>query len=186
MTVPLIWKKAISRWIHRGKGIRNYAECDIRHFYDHVRYSIVRKKLQKRVHDNFFLHLIDVSMRQFLVRGIPLGFFLSQWLANFLLQEMDYMVKNVYGIAHYTRYMDNLTFMDDNKKKLHRVIKGVMLWLGKHRLKLKGDWQVARFDYVKKNGKRTGRRISAMGFYFYRDRVIMRKHIMIHLAAPAR
>ena len=60
-------KKAISRWIHRGKGIRNHAVCDIRHFYDHVRYSIVRKKLQKRVHDNFFLHLIDVSMRQFLV-----------------------------------------------------------------------------------------------------------------------
>ena len=179
-------KKAISRWIHRGKGIRNHAVCDIRHFYDHVRYSIVRKKLQKRVHDNFFLHLIDVSMRQFLVRGIPLGFFLSQWLANFLLQEMDYMVKNVYGIAHYTRYMDNLTFMDDNKKRLHRAIKGVMSWLGKHRLKLKGDWQVSRFDYVKKNGKRTGRRISAMGFYFYRDRVIMRKHIMIHLAAAAR
>ena len=65
-------------------------------------------------------------------------------------------------------------------------MKCVISWSSKFRLKIKGDWELSRFDYVKKNGKRTGRRILAMGFYFYRDRVIMRKHIMIHLAAAAR
>lgn len=179
-------KKTISRWIHSGKGIRNFAQCDIRHFYDHIRYPIVREKLERRVHDNFFLYLIDLTMVQFSTRGIPLGFYVSQWLANFLLQELDYQIKCVHSVAHYTRYMDNLSFMDDNKKKLHSVLKMVRAWLGKHRLLMKGDWQVGRFDFVKKNGKRTGRRISAMGFYFYRDRITMRKHIMKHLASAAR
>lgn len=179
-------KKAVNRWIHRGKGIRNFAQCDIRHFYDHVRYSIVREKLKRRINDSFFLHLIDLTLIQFSKMGIPLGFFVSQWLANFLLQELDYKIKCVFGVAHYVRYMDNLTFMDDNKKKLHSVLKEVKRWLGKHRLRMKGDWQVARFDYVKKSGKRTGRRISAMGFYFYRDRTLMRKHIMKHLSAVSR
>lgn len=179
-------KKSVSRWIHRGRGIRNFAQCDIRHFYDHVRYPIVRKKLVKRINDSFFLHLIDIAFIQFSRKSIPLGFYISQWFANLLLQELDYKIKCTYRISHYMRYMDNLTFMDDNKKKLHSVLKEVKRWLGKHRLRMKGDWQVSRFDFVKKGGKRTGRRISAMGFYFYRDRTLMRKHIMKHLAAVSR
>lgn len=43
-----------------------------------------------------------------------------------------------------------------------------------------------RFDYTKKNGKKTGRPVSAMGWLFYRDRVIIRKHTLIHIARMAR
>lgn len=44
---------------------------------------------------------------------------------------------------------------------------------------MKGDWQVFRFEYIKKNGRRTGREVSAMGWLFYRNRVIIRKHIKL-------
>lgn len=179
-------KKALNRCIHAGKGVRNFSQCDIRHFYDNIRYNIVRKKLQRVIHDVLFLFLIDLCLIHFSKKGVPLGYYVSQWLANFLLQELDYLIKCKYGIDIYIRYMDNLTFADDNKKKLHEVLRVVKQWLGKHRLKLKNDWQVSKFDFVKKNGKRIGSRISAMGFYFYRDRVIMRKHTMLHLANVAR
>ena len=82
-------QRAIRRWIESGKGIRNFAQADIRHFYSHIQYKIVRKKLERRVKDNFFLHLIDVCMTYF-PKEMPLGFYLSQWLANFMLQELDY------------------------------------------------------------------------------------------------
>ena len=36
-------QRAIRRWIESGKGIRNFAQADIRHFYSHIQYKIVRK-----------------------------------------------------------------------------------------------------------------------------------------------
>lgn len=178
-------KKTMKRWIAKGKGIRNFAQCDIRHFYDHARYSIIRKRLVKRIKDTLFMYLIDVCLKWF-PNKLPLGFYISQWLANFLLQEIDYLIKCKLGIAHFIRYMDNFTLADDNKKKLHMAIIFIKQWLGKVRLRMKGDWQVFRFDYTKKNGKKTGRPVSAMGWLFYRDRVIIRKHTLIHIARMAR
>lgn len=178
-------KQALSRWIRSGDGIRNFAQCDIRHFYDHIKYRTVRQKLEKRIHDRLFLHLIDVCMTHFPNRA-PLGFYLSQWLANFLLQELDHDIKQKLGVAHYVRYMDNFTLSDNSKKKLHAAIRYIKQWLWKHGLKLKGDWQAFRFDYTKKNGKKTGRRVSAMGWLFYRDRTVLRKHIMLHITRVAK
>lgn len=178
-------KQAISRWIKSGNGVRNFAQCDIRHFYDHVKWKTVREKLEKRIHDRFFLHLMDVCMTHYPNR-LPLGFYLSQWMANFLLQELDHDIKQKLGVSHYVRYMDNFTMADSSKKKLHEAILYIKRWLGKRGLKIKGDWQVFRFDYTKKNGKKTGRRVSAMGWLFYRNRTVMRKHIMIHVAHTAR
>lgn len=173
-------KQALCRWIKSGKGIRNFAQCDIRHFYDHVKYKIVRKKLEKKVHDRLFMHMIDVCMTHFPNR-LPLGFYLSQWLANFMFEELDHDIKQNLGISHYVRYMDNFTMADNSKKNLHKAIAYIKQWLGRHRLKLKGDWQVFRFDYTKKSGEKTGRRVSAMGWLFYRNRTVVRKHIMLHV-----
>ena len=138
-------QRAIRRWIESGKGIRNFAQADIRHFYSHIQYKIVRKKLERRVKDNFFLHLIDVCMTYF-PKEMPLGFYLSQWLANFMLQELDYDIKCKLKIAHHVRYMDNYTLADDNKKKLHQALLYIRQVLGKMRLRMKSDWQVFRFD----------------------------------------
>ena len=138
-------QRAIRRWIESGKGIRNFAQADIRHFYSHIQYKIVRKKLERRVKDSFFLHLIDVCMTYF-PKEMPLGFYLSQWLANFMLQELDYDIKCKLKIAHHVRYMDNYTLADDNKKKLHQALLYIRQALGKMRLRMKNDWQVFRFD----------------------------------------
>ena len=178
-------QRAIRRWIESGKGIRNFAQADIRHFYSHIQYKIVRKKLERRVKDNFFLHLIDVCMTYF-PKEMPLGFYLSQWLANFMLQELDYDIKCKLKIAHHVRYMDNYTLADDNKKKLHQALLYIRQVLGKMRLRMKSDWQVFRFEYTKKNGKKTGRCVSAMGWLFYRSKVLIRKRILLHVERIAR
>jgi retron-type reverse transcriptase len=34
-------QRAIRRWIESGKGIRNFAQADIRHFYSHIQYNPV-------------------------------------------------------------------------------------------------------------------------------------------------
>lgn len=178
-------QRAIKRWIDSGKGVKYFAQCDIRHFYQHVQYRIARKELEKVIKDKFFLHLIDVCMTHF-PKEIPLGFFISQWLANFLLRKLDFAIKHKLKIAHYVRYMDNFTLADDNKKKLQTAILFIRKELGKMRLRIKKDWQVFRFDFTKKSGKKVGRCVSAMGWLFYRSKTIVRKRIILHMARIAR
>lgn len=178
-------KNAMARWIKSGKGVRNFAQCDIRHFYKHVKLKFVMEKLKRRIHDSLFLYLIEVCMTWFKDQ-LPLGFYLSQWLANFLLQELDHGLKTVVKVAHMIRYMDNITMADNSKKKLHAAILYIKMFLGRHGLRMKGDWQVFRFEYTKKNGKQTGRPVSAMGWVFHRDRTVLRKGNIIHLSRLAR
>lgn len=174
-------KQALARWIRSGKGIRNCAQCDIRHFYGHVRLSVVLDKLSERIHDRLFLYLISACMAHF-TRQLPLGFYLSQWFANFILQDLDNALKSVLRVAHVIRYLDNITMADNSKKKLHAAIIYIRRYLGKIGLRMKDDWQVFRFEYIRKDGSVTGRPVSAMGWMFHRDRTTLRKNNIIHLS----
>ena len=177
-------QKALQRWIRSGKGIKYFAQCDIRHFYGHIKWRIVRAKLERRIQDSFFLHLIDVCMTHFPTQ-MPLGFYLSQWMANFVLQGLDHALKQTMKVPHYLRYMDNLTLAGDNKKQLHKALEFIAQWIGKIRLRLKKDWQVFRFEFIKKNGKRTGRPVKAMGWTFHRNRTTLAKHTLVHISDMA-
>lgn len=171
-------KRIIKKWISEGSGIRNFGKIDIRHFYDNIRLPILMNFLRERIHDDLFLYIVELCFK-YIPKGIPLGFYISQWLANYILEPLDQFIKSL-GIKKSMRYMDDIVIFDDNKKKLHRAIVEIMKFLGrKFRLKLKHNYQVCKFYYVKKNKKVIGRRLDFMGFLFYRDKITMRKSIML-------
>ena len=63
--------KAMKRWIQSGKGIRNFAQCDIRHFYDHAKYKFIRPKLLKRIKDISYLKdIVDEECDQSVRAGV--------------------------------------------------------------------------------------------------------------------
>lgn len=175
-------KKVILRWI-KEENVKYFFQFDIRHFYNHVRVDRCIEKLGKIIRDTFFLHLIKVMYPS--KRGLLLGFYLSPWMANFYLTEMDNLIKTC-GIKCMIRYMDNITIFHGNKKKLHQLMDVIRTWLKKNFLKMKDDWQIGRFEYVLKNGKKVGRFISAMGWKFHRNKTILRKKIIIHLSRVVR
>lgn len=82
-------------------------------------------------------------------------------------------------VKHYIRYMDDMVIFGNNKKELHKarlqIEKFITEELG---LQIKKNWQVFRFDYVDRKGKRRGRPLDFMGFKFYRDRTTIRKSIL--------
>lgn len=171
-------KKQIRRWLKDTKGTRCFAKIDIRHFYDNIRIDVLMKELAIRIKDDWFLYIIQLCLKGF-KKGIPLGFYISQWLANYILEPLDKMVTEKLGIKKFMRYMDDMPLFASNKKTLHKAIVAIMQMLGQRfRLKLKRTYQVCKFYYQK--GKRIiGRPLDFMGFLFYREKTIIRKSIML-------
>lgn len=170
-------KKFIMKILKSGKGIRNFGKIDIRHFYDNIRIKVLMKELSIRIKDSWFLYIIRLCLKGF-KKGIPLGFYISQWLANYILEPLDKFITEKLGLDKFVRYMDDMIFYDNAKKNLRAAIEKIKIFIGRrYRLKLKGNHQVCRFYYEGK--RKIGRPLDFMGFQFYRNKVILRKSIMI-------
>ena len=50
--------------------------------------------------------------------GLPLGFYTSQWLANWYLQDLDHFIKERLKIRGYIRYMDDFILIHESKDYL--------------------------------------------------------------------
>ena len=171
-------KKQLLKWIKSGKGIRYFAKIDIRHFYDNIQLKILMRELRIRIKDEWFLFIIELCLQGF-DKGVPLGFYISQWLANYLLEPLDKFITETLGLKKDVRYMDDVVMYSDNKKILHQAIAAIKQFIGRRfRLKLKDNYQVCKFDYTKR-GKVIGRPVDFMGFLFYRNRTGIRKSIML-------
>lgn len=178
-------KKQVEKWIRSGNGIRNFGKIDIRHFYDNIRLKILTKELAIRIKDEWFLYIINLCLQGF-KKGIPLGFYISQWLANYILEPLDKFVTEKLGIKKFIRYMDDMVFFDNAKKVLHKAITAIQIFIGRRfRLKLKNTYQVCKF-YYEKGKRKIGRILDYMGFLFYREKTIIRKGIMLSASRLAR
>lgn len=179
-------KKVIEKWLRTDpKGTRNFFKIDVRHFYNRIRLKLLLDKLRKFILDEWFLYILELCFSGFKI-GIPLGFYLSQWLANFFLKDLDYYVKHILKIPKYIRYLDDMVGFSPNKKRLHEAIVGIKRHLGKIRLKLKDTYQVCKFEYVTKKQKTIGRVLDFMGFVFRRTHTTIRKRIMLEATRLAK
>ena len=108
--------------------------------------------------------------------GLPIGFYTSQYFANFYLQGLDHYIKEQLHVKCYVRYVDDFIIFGSNKKELHKIREQISDYLEDIKLKLKCNYQVFRFDYIdKKTNCRKGRFIDFMGFKFYRDKTTIRR-----------
>lgn len=181
-------KKNIEKWIRKGgRNVKYVLKMDIRKYYDSIPHDILKKKFADLIHDEKFLaviyEIVDVTGTD---RGIPIGFYTSQWIANWYLTELDHYIKEVLGATNYARYVDDMVIYGSNKRKLHNMKDQIETYLQEQLgLELKDNWQVYLFDYVKKDGTHVGRDLDFMGFRFYRDRTTLRRSIMLRATRKA-
>lgn len=178
-------KKYIEKWIRQDhKNCKYVLKMDIRKFFDSIPHDILKEKLARIIKDEKFIkvlfEIIDVQDV-----GLPLGFYTSQWIANWYLQGLDHYIKEALKAKYYIRYMDDMVIFGSNKRELHRFQKDISSELNKLGLLMKDNWQVYRFDY-EKNGKRYGRCLDFMGFKFYRHKTTLRKSIMLKASRKAK
>lgn len=173
-------KKFIEKWIRNDPNNTKYVlKMDIHHFFDSIQHGLLKYKLYKKIHDCKLLDLL-YKIIDTTEKGLPLGFYTSQWLANWLLQDLDHYIKEVLGAKYYIRYQDDMVIFGSNKTILHLMRFKIKMFLKQElELDLKKNWQVFLFSFKGEKDKDCGRDLDFIGFRFFHNRVILRKKIML-------
>ena len=182
--------KYMRKWIKSYKDRKLYVlKLDIHHFFDSVDRRILFNKLSKHINDKRFNEVLrriiwyDGDECRI---GIPIGFYTSQWFANYYLQDFDHFVKQELHIPHYMRYMDDMVMICPNKRTLRRAYGEIVRYLSNIGLSLNGSRQLFLFSYIDDDGMERGRAIDFMGYVFHRNRITMRKRTLLRATRKAR
>lgn len=190
----LFGKRYLAKYIRENPTkIKYVAKGDITKFFQTVNIELVKDKFRKIIHDEKFLQVLFLVLDsniatyqgQEINMGLPIGYYLSQWIANWFLQDFDYFIKQKLKIKCYIRYVDDFVLLSPNKKELHKALAAISEYLNNLDLRLKPNYQVFKLAYVDKSGKERGRPIDFMGYKFYRDRTILRRGIMLRAVRKA-
>lgn len=151
-------------------------QLDIKKFYPNIPHDILKCKVRRKVKDRDLLLMIDEIIDS--ADGLPIGNYLSQYLANFYLSDFDHWIKEVIRVKYYFRYADDMIILAANKKELHLILNEVRAYL-KERLKLelKSNFQIYP---VHKRGIRT------LGYVIYHTHILLSKKIKKNFAKAAR
>jgi len=189
-------KRHIEKFIKRNNNseIKYILKMDIRHYYQSVDINLLKEKLKKVIHDEKMLYVINLVLDSNIAEyegeeinmGLPIGFYTSQWFANWFLQDFDHLIKEQLHIKCYVRYIDDIVLFNKSKKELHKDFEMLKRYLGSLNLDIKGNWQVFKFEYTTSKGKEIGRPLDFMGFKFYRNKTTLRKSILFKATRKAR
>lgn len=170
--------KRIKKWLtHDARNTKYCLKMDIKKYFESVPHEIVIARLEKQIHDKKFLEILKEIMKVN-EQGLPLGFYTSQWFANWYLTGLDHYIKEDLSASYYVRYMDDMVIFGANKRKLHKMRIAIDSFLRRMLgLRLKENWQVfpikARF-------------LDFMGYRFYRNRITLRRSILYKACRKAK
>lgn len=170
-------KFIISRY-RRGKKIKYTLKLDIKKFFPSVNHDALKRELARKIKDHEVLDLLGAIIDSG-GEGLPIGYYTSQWLSNFLLERLDHFIKEQCGVAHYVRYVDDIVLMDGRKQMLWKALEAINAFLleGGYGLTIKGNYQL---------WKTFSRPLDFVGYRFYRGYTLMRKRAFYRLTRSAK
>ena len=152
------------------KDVENTKYClklDVKKFYPSIDHDILKSIIRKKVKDNRFLKLLDEIIDS--APGVPIGNYLSQFLANLYLSYFDHWIKEYKRVKYYYRYADDIVILASDKPYLHELLVGINDYMtDKLKLQVKGNYQVFPVS---------ARGIDFVGYIFYHTHIMMRKSI---------
>lgn len=144
------------------KGSQYCLKLDAKQYYPSINHTILKKKYRRLFKDDDLLWLLDEiidsvatakikDMRNIWLldedfesdTGIPIGNYLSQYSGNYYLSAFDHWIKEVKGVKHYFRYMDDIVILHESKEYLHQLRKEIDEYFRTElKLTIKENWQV--------------------------------------------
>lgn len=113
---------------YRKHGTEGYfLKCDVRKYFDSIDHDVLKTKLANFPDENVknLLYMIIDSHNRDTGKGLPLGNQTSQWFALYYLDPIDRLIKEKFRIKYYTRYMDDLVLIHEDKDYLKEVLAGI-------------------------------------------------------------
>ncbi len=142
-------------------------KLDIRKFYPNVKHGVLKRLLLKKFKDKKLLNLLFEIINS--AEGLPIGNYLSQFLANFYLTYFDHWLKEELNIKYYFRYCDDMVILHSDKNFLHKLKIKIENYLNVNlKLELKRNYQVFP---VSKRG------IDFVGYKSYHTHIFIRDSI---------
>lgn len=165
----------MNRTMRDEPATRYCLKLDIQKFYPSVDHEILKALLRRKFKDADLLQLLDEIIDS--APGLPIGNYLSQYLANFYLTYFDHWLKEVKDVRYYFRYADDIVVLSGSKNELHQLLADIKNYLSAElRLTVKDNYQV--FPVA-------ARGIDFLGYRFYHTHVLLRKRIKRNLCREA-
>ena len=173
------WASIKGRGVHKGvrriksamQDVRNTQYClklDVRKFYPSIDNEIIKRIIRIKIKDVNLLWLLDEIIDS--SKGLPIGNYLSQILANLYLSTLDHWVKESLGVKYYFRYCDDMVLLARDKQSLHEIRLSIGSYLTNElNLSLKSNWQVFPVDV---------RGVDFLGYRFFHGYTLVRKSIV--------
>lgn len=159
--------KHLKRDLNDVQNTQYCLKMDVRKFYPSVDHEILKAIVRKKIKDARLINLLDGIIES--APGVPIGNYLSQFLANLYLSYFDHWIKETKQVKYYYRYADDMVILAPDKAYLHGLLTEIVFYLQVNlNLQLKGNYQVFPVD---KRG------IDFVGYVFYHTHVKMRKSI---------
>lgn len=149
---------------------------DIKKFYPSINKRILKELIRTKFKDKDLLWLLDLIIDSYPdERGLPIGSYLSQYLANFYLSRFDHFLKEKLRLKFVVRYMDDICIYSDNKAHLHKILAQVRAYLNNYLdLQLKSNYQIFPTQT---------RGVDFVGYRFFGKFTLLRKSIAKNIKA---
>lgn len=153
-------------------GTKFCLKLDITKFYPSVDHRILKNIIRMKVKDKMLLKLLDGIIDS--ADGLPIGNYLSQYLANLYLTYFDHWVKQIMKVKYYFRYCDDMVIFSDSKPYLHQLLADIRLYLEIDlKLAVKDNYQIFPVN---------SRGVDFLGYRFYHTHTLLRKSIKKNFA----
>lgn len=165
----------IDKMIRKYEGKPMYClKIDIKKYYPSIKHDVLKRIVRRKIKDRDLLWLLDEIIDS--ADGVPIGNYLSQYLANLFLCYFMHKVNEVWKIDC-EEYADDLSFYSDSKEELRRFFHGFVKPYIEQELELrvKDNWQI--FPIAANRYDRSGRALDYVGYRFYRNQKLVRKSI---------
>lgn len=167
-------------------GTKYCYKIDIHHYYQSINHEILKQKYRKLFKDPDLIWIIDEIIDSIntadiedlsciylldedydFETGIPIGNYMSQYCGNFYLSSFDHWIKEVKGVKHYYRYMDDIVIFGETKEELQALHEEITAYLkAELKLSLKPNYQIFPSKV---------RGVDFVGYRFFGEYTLLRK-----------
>lgn len=112
----------VEKYMKNTEETKYCLKIDISKFYPNINHVILKRMLRRKFKDKDLLGLLDAIIDSYPgEKGVPIGSYLSQYLANFYLAYFDHWMKEKMHIKMIVRYMDDVVIFHRSKEFLHKL-----------------------------------------------------------------